>query len=164
MINAFQFSFLKKKDFYFFCLEFLNFVFPTTPWISLLLKYVLSNSCDTSAWHNHQGNEGFLPPRLRPRYQRPFQRMPPQQPTTESRDGESRPSQAQQKVPGLRPNAHKISNTFIVMAAPGRRYSPQPWAAQSPRDLDPHQWGDLPTTILEWFQLRGHPELPSGVC
>uniref|UniRef100_A0A8C6XY55 Y-box binding protein 2 n=1 Tax=Naja naja TaxID=35670 RepID=A0A8C6XY55_NAJNA len=55
-----------------------------------------------------QAGERALAPRFRPRYRRPFRPRPPQQPTTEGGDGETKAAQA--PADGIRPEPQRQRN------------------------------------------------------
>uniref|UniRef100_A0A2K5Y3L5 CSD domain-containing protein n=1 Tax=Mandrillus leucophaeus TaxID=9568 RepID=A0A2K5Y3L5_MANLE len=100
--------------------------------------------------HQQQGDERVSRPQFRPRYRRPFRPRPPRQPTTEGGEVETKPSQG--PADGSRPEPQGLGNRPYFQRRRQRALTSAPINSEDPT-----------TTILEWFQLKGHPELPSGI-
>ncbi|XP_012632273.1 Y-box-binding protein 2 isoform X1 [Microcebus murinus] len=101
---------------------------------------------------DQQGDERVPPPRFRPRYRRapvsllrPFRPRPPQQPTTEGGDGETKPSQG--PTDGSRPEPQRPRNRPYFQRR--RQQPPGPRQPTVPETSAPINSGDPPTTILE---------------
>ncbi|XP_047613719.1 Y-box-binding protein 2 isoform X1 [Phacochoerus africanus] len=99
-----------------------------------------------------QGDERVPPPRFRPRYRRvpaflprPFRPRPPQQPTTEGGDGETKPSQG--PTDGSRPEPQRPRNRPYFQRR--RQQPPGPRQSAAPETSAPINSGDPSTTILE---------------
>ncbi|XP_060060263.1 Y-box-binding protein 2 isoform X1 [Erinaceus europaeus] len=99
-----------------------------------------------------QGDERIPPPRFRPRYRRifpstarPFRPRPPQQPTTEGGDGETKPNQG--PTDGSRPEPQRPRNRPYFQRR--RQQPPGPRQSTAPETSAPINSGDPPTTILE---------------
>ncbi|XP_070938376.1 Y-box-binding protein 2 isoform X1 [Macaca nemestrina] len=95
--------------------------------------------------HQQQGDERVPPPRFRPRYRRPFRPRPPQQPTTEGGDGETKPSQG--PTDGSRPEPQRPRNRPYFQRR--RQQAPGPRQPAAPETSAPVNSGDPSTTILE---------------
>ncbi|XP_011814021.1 PREDICTED: Y-box-binding protein 2 [Colobus angolensis palliatus] len=95
--------------------------------------------------HQQQGDERVPPPRFRPRYRRPFRPRPPQQPTTEGGDGETKPSQG--LTDGSRPEPQRPRNRPYFQRR--RQQAPGPRQPAAPETSAPVNSGDPSTTILE---------------
>nr|XP_025861462.1 Y-box-binding protein 2 [Vulpes vulpes] len=93
-----------------------------------------------------QVDERVPPSRFRPRYRRPFRPRPPQQPTTEGGDGETKPSQG--PTDGSRPEPQRPRNRPYFQRR-RQQQPPGPRQSTAPETLAPINSGDPPPTILE---------------
>ena len=107
-----------------------------------------------------QGGERIPPPRFWPRYWGPFHPRPPQQPNAEGGDDETKPSQG--PTDSSWPEPQRTWNCPYFQWR--RQQFLGPRQPTTPETSAPINSGDPPATILEWFQLKGHPESPSGIC
>lgn len=115
----------------------------------------------TSTWHNEQRNSRFS--------------HPDSSPGTEGLPTHPRPPQAAyRRRGGWRDQAQPRCHWWFPSWTPGVTKPPllavaeatATWIQAACRlgDLSHRQQWGAPTTIMERFQLRGHPELPSGIC
>uniref|UniRef100_A0A8C7BKU1 Y-box-binding protein 2 n=1 Tax=Neovison vison TaxID=452646 RepID=A0A8C7BKU1_NEOVI len=94
---------------------------------------------------DQQGDDRVPPPRFRPRYRRPFRPRPPQQPTTEGGDGETKPNLG--PIDGSLPEPHRPRNRPYFQRR--RQQPPDPGSLQPRRPQPPSTVGTPPPTILE---------------
>ncbi|CAK7319501.1 Y-box-binding protein 2 [Vulpes lagopus] len=94
-----------------------------------------------------QGDERVRLPRFWPRYRRPFRPRPPQQPTKEGGDGETKPSQG--PTDGSRPEPQRPRNRRYFQRRRQQQH-PGPRQSTAPETSAPINSGNLPPPPPYW--------------